>query len=623
MCGIAGIVGENAVEKRGALSRMMAAIARRGPDGEGVYESPSGQCLLGHKRLSIIDLSDKAAQPMNLDNRRYAFCYNGECYNFSDLREGLKRQGEQFRSSGDTEVVLKMLVRDGKSCLPKLNAMFAFGFWDDKYHRLLLARDRFGQKPLYYCFAGKLLLFASEVRALIASDLIEKKLNLNALRSYLAYGAIHGHETIISGISLLPASHYFEWERNVNPNTGVYWAPGREKRRYDAEELRNAFASAVERHLISDVPIGAFLSGGIDSSAIVTAAAHVSDQKVTSLSVVFPDLPQMSEHVHAQRIADFANTNHIEVCLSDSSLLKLLPHCLDQMDQPSIDGFNTFIVSQAAHSNGLKVVLSGLGGDELFGGYPSFRDIPRLIKLKRALRHVDNRTSAWFDQIGLYTKKLPKLVSLLAAPSDILNLYLVRRQLFSEKQIEKLMPEFACQQQLGTNISREFEQYLREIMDEKNVYDAIGLLEMFSYMGQTLLRDVDVMSMAYSLEVRMPFLDTEFTNVALALPSIVRTPTGTQKEWFVRAMSDWLPRKNARRPKQGFSLPFSQWMRGALLSEITDGLNTFLHRYPLFEQTIVKEFWQQFLRNPESIGWSRPWSLYVLGQYIQKNQLII
>ena len=622
MCGIAGIVGENAVEHRDALQRMMSALIQRGPDGEGMYESPSGLCLFGHKRLAIIDLSDSATQPMKSSDGRYALCYNGECYNFADLRNRLKRQGDRFRSSGDTEVVMKMLKSNGKSCLSQLNSMFAFGFWDEHYQKLLLARDRFGQKPLYYCVRGKLLLFASEVRALLTSGLIERNLNLNALRSYLAYGAVHGPDTIVAGISLLSASSYLEWAENSDLEVKRYWSPGREKKRCDSQELCGIFEQAVERHLVSDVPIGAFLSGGVDSSAVVSAAVRATDKEVTSLSVVFPDAPEISEHVYAKRMASFAGTNHFEVSLTDNSMIALLPCCLNAMDQPTIDSFNTFVVSHAARENGLKVVLSGLGGDELFGGYPSFHDIPKWIRFKRGIRRFDKSIAALLSSTGLLTKKWSKLVSLLAASGDALSLYLIRRQVFSNNQIGNLIPEVRCDQ-ASVNLPEEFEEYLRNIMVEREIHDVIGLFEMFSYMGQTLLRDVDVAGMAHSLEIRMPFLDTEFINTALALPSKARTPSGVPKKWFVQAMNGRLPLKNMKRPKQGFVLPFSSWMRLRLRADIEDGLSTLSKHCNLFDPFVIEAFWQRFLKNPESVGWSRLWSLYVLGQYIHKNRLTV
>ena len=380
--------------------------------------------------------------------------------------------------------------------------------------------------------------------------------------------------------------------------------------------------NAVGRHLTSDVPIGTFLSGGIDSSSVVAAAVRAAEKEVTSISVIFPDHPQLSEQTFAQRMAKLAGTKHLEISLTESSMLNLLPRCLDKMDQPTIDSFNTFVVSHAAREIGLKVVLSGLGGDELFGGYPSFRDIPRLMTLKRAARHLDKPIGEMLGRIGSFTIKGSKSISLLTASQDVLSLYLIRRQLFSHEQITNLIPGVE-HPRTGINLSVKFEQYLRNLIEKREIHDAIGLLEMFSYMGQTLLRDVDITGMAHSLEIRMPFLDAEFADSAIAFPPTVRIPTTYPKEWFVRAMNDWLPKQNTQRTKQGFSLPFSYWMQTRLKSEIEDGLDTLIKHCALFDQSTMKTFWERFLKNPESIGWSRPWSLYVLGQYIHNNGLVI
>ena len=618
MCGIAGIVGENASTHRDALHRMVSSLAQRGPDAEGFYQAPSGLCLLGHRRLSILDLSQHAAQPMVSPDKRFALCYNGECYNYAELREQLRKAGKNIHSTGDTEVLFQMLVQEGKSCLPKLNAMFAFGFWDEEHRQLFLARDRFGQKPLYFSKKGNLLIFASELRAILASGLVERKLNSRALLSYLSYGSVHGPDTIVKDISLLPAGNFLEWESIGEIKKTSFWEPPRQKQDCPQEELRNRFSKAVDRHLVSDVPVGLFLSGGIDSSAIVAAAARMTNEQVHTLSVVFPDLPQYSEHEHAKRIAKITGTNHIEIPINEQIMLELLPQCLDAMDQPTADGFNTFVVSKATREAGVKVVLSGLGGDELFGGYPSFKDVPRLLKIKNTLGQTEKPVSAILRRIGQKTTKISKLSSVLAASKDLLTVYMIRRQVFNNYQIDGILASATFKNSF-IRIPLELEVYLRNLIRDRDIYDAIGLLELHSYMGQTLLRDSDIMGMAHGLEIRMPFLDKEFSDCALELPPGVRIPNKFPKAWFVGAMGDWLPLENVRRKKQGFEMPIEKWMVGKLRDDVEHGLKSLSDHLDIFEASAIEAMWTQFLLWPQSIGWAKIWNLYVFFRYMKKN----
>lgn len=633
MCGIAGIVGPGAGQQVQALRRMIDAMAHRGPDGEGVYSAPSGACLLGHRRLAILDLSEAAAQPMVSDDGRSALCYNGECYNFRDLRPALDRDGIAFHSTGDTEVLLRMLSREGARSLPRLNAMFAFAFWDESNRRLLLARDRFGQKPLYYAVAMGCLVFASEMRALLASDLIERLVSPQAIQGYLGYGAVQGPETIVEGVRLLPAATYLEWNGSaaspaiadsaspaVLPAPVRYWTPPADKRTCDGDELRDLFTNAVARHLISDAPVGVFLSGGIDSSAIAAAAARGAGRRVISLSVVFPDQPALSEHVWARRMAGHAGTDHREIELTGRDMLELLPRALDAMDQPTVDGVNTFVVSHAARAAGLKVALSGLGGDELFGGYPAFRDIPRLSRLGAIPGWMRGALAGSLRAADPFGRKVSKLADLLQAVDNPVESYLVRRRLFSLDQSRRLVPALDDPAiRFGIPVA-ELER-LDTLCSERPLPDAVGLLELGTYMQQMLLRDSDVMGMANSLEIRVPFLDADFAERVLSLDPSARTPGRVPKWRFVEAMGDWIPRENVERPKQGFTFPFAEWMRNELRDRAEEGIRYLMKNSAVFDSTLVRRFWTRFLERPDGVGWSRPWSLFVLGNYLLRHRL--
>lgn len=622
MCGIVGIVGTGADQRRDELERMIAAIAHRGPDGAGSWAAPSGLCLFGHRRLSILDLTESAAQPMIHPGAGTALTYNGEIYNYQPFREELLRSGEALRSTGDTETLLALLTRDGHRALAALNGMYALGFWDEAHATLTLARDPFGQKPLYYARRGGLLLFASEMRALFASGLVEPRIDPAGVLSYLAYGAPHEPSTLAQGVRALEPGSWLEFDaRSGRVEGGVIWTPPRDKDPISGQALREHFLQAVKRHLISDAPIGVFLSGGIDSSAVAAAAARVSSGRVVTLGVSFPDRPEFCENTHARRVADLYGTDHREIPFTVADALEAIPSILDSMDQPTIDGVNTAVVSRAARAAGLKVALSGLGGDELFGGYPTFRDVPRLLALRGSLGPARFPAAALVGALaGEDSRRAAKLVGALRAPGDPLSLCLLRRRLFSDEQIGRLAPGLAGLASESA-LTRESISALRELCADRPAPDQIGLVETRAYMGQMLLRDTDVMAMAAGLEVRAPFLDLDFASAALRLEPAARRPRATPKWRFTEAMGDWLPRENVERPKMGFTFPFASWLGGGLREQVESGLSALGALEGLLDARRIDILWKRFLQNPQAVGWSRPWSLFALGRVIQRRGL--
>ena len=621
MCGIAGILGQGVAKHVETVEKMAAAMAHRGPDGEGIYVSPSGACVLGHRRLAILDLSDAAAQPMVSNNGRWALVYNGECYNYRELRDDLCAKGEVFRSSGDTEVVFRLLAReDPQTAIPRMNAMFALALWDESKQTLLLARDRYGQKPFYYARVGKLLLFASEIRALLASGLIARRADPAAIRSYLSYGAVQEPQTIVAGVALLAPASSVTFEPNGIEKHNIFWLPPTKKIDLSPEDLRASFFAATRRHLVSDAPLGLFLSGGIDSAATVAAAAGSDGSHVKTLSVVFPEQPGQSEAKYAAVIARKAGTDHTEVPITGGQMLRMLPEALDAMDQPSGDGINTYIVSHAARLVGLKVALSGLGGDELFAGYSSFYDVAWMLRARRLLGPVRKPAASLLERYAPFRIHMSKIVDLLDAPPSVLSSYLTRRRVFSSRQIQKMAPGLArCGWESGLEDS--FYQLLETLGAGHTVQDIVGLVEMRAYMGQTLLRDSDVMGMAHGLEIRMPFLDNDFSSSALMLEVAARTPRAHPKWRFVEAMRSYLPGDIVNRAKQGFTLPFKEWMLGELKDEITEGLHALLRTCPAMKPNVLLGLWERFIAQPEKVGWYRPWTLFVLGRYLRNHRL--
>lgn len=617
MCGIAGIAGPTAAQHSGAVRSMLAAMQHRGPDGEGLYLSPDGQCVLGHKRLSIIDLSTLSAQPFTAPGG--ALSYNGECYNYLELREALIARGKSFVSSGDTEVVLQTVLSDGPDGLRKLNAMFAVAFWDERERSLLLGRDFYGQKPLYYSQVDGLLIFASELRALLASGLVKRELDAESVRSYLAYGAVQAPNTIVKGVT------------SLEPDTKLLFKDGAfavskigqwndEIEDLSLDELRTVFSQAASRHLISDANVAIFLSGGIDSSAVVAAASISGVANISTLTLVFPDYPEYSEADAALLVAQKYGTKHSAVPMSRDEIQSAMNGALDCMDQPTVDGVNTFLISKAARDAGFKVALSGLGGDEIFGGYSSFRDVPRMMRLRKQLRFVPPQLVASAAMLDPHGKTVNKIVDMSAAPDDIVSLYLCRRRIFTARQLDALVPEALRTKKWTADVPLSRLERVRALCANRDEMDAISRLEMSLYMEGMLLRDSDVMGMANSLEIRLPVLDREFSRIALALPARRRVVNPPSKSLLREMVTPWLPEELMTRPKQGFVLPFEHWLRGPLKVRMESALELVTQETGLQTKSI-QDTWKRFLLSPAGTDWVRPWSLFVLVNYLEKHKL--
>lgn len=620
MCGIAGIIGHDVESHADAVASMLEAMAHRGPNGAGVWVAPSGHCVLGHRRLAILDLTSGAAQPMVSEGNEVALSYNGEVYNFAELRQSIHVPNEIWRSTGDTEVVLKMLARRGPESLEKMNGMFSLALWNDSTRQLLLARDRFGQKPLYWARYGNGLIFASEIRALLASGLLPRNISRQGMLSFLCHGSVQGPETIVDDVWLLPRASTLTIRAGESPQIRPYWRPPQSKRAISLNEVRTTFVEATRNHLVSDVPVGVFLSGGVDSS-VVAAACREAGCEVTSLSVVFPDDRSHCEGKFAIRAAKQSKTRHVEVPVGHKEALDFANQSLLSLDQPSIDGVNTFIVSQAARQIGLTVALSGLGGDELFGGYTSFENVRRWAHFRRwgggCLSPVANTMDRW----QFWDRRWSKAADLLAAGPGIVPAYLNFRRLFCSRQVQAIAPHLCPAGGWQSGISERRDAELASLTANLHPFDAMAQLELDVYMGQTLLRDTDVMGMANSLEIRVPFLDTNFSDLALSLPTSARSPRPQRKWLLIEAFSDCLPRENWRRPKRGFSLPWDQWILGSLRSRIEEGLASLAELSGVVSGATIRELWHQFTLSPSRVGWSRVWALFVLGEYISRHKL--
>jgi asparagine synthase (glutamine-hydrolysing) len=724
MCSISGIMQMSNFEIRNsdlkpaaAVERMNASLRHRGPDDEGVSSfelapqpgCPSGdpafrvsssksevgsqqstvsdqkseiQVALGNTRLAIIDLSAAGHQPMQDSEAGLTITYNGEIYNFRELRAEIGEAFGPWQSNTDTEVVLRAYRRWGVAAFAKLRGMFALAIWDARQQELVLARDRFGIKPLYYAVQSPKskvqgldsehrrwtldvghwtqLVFASEVRALLATGLVERKLSAEGLASYLEYGSIQAPLTIIDGVRSLLPGHYLRVRANEVSSfefqVSSFATVGSAHRR-DAENaegaqritksrdkaiavLKEKLTESVRLHLVSDVPLGVFLSGGMDSSALVALMSRVTKDKPKTFSVVF-DEAQFSEAPHSRLVAEQFQTDHHEIHLTEAQLLGMLPAALAAMDQPTMDGVNTFVVSKAVKEAGVTVALSGLGGDELFAGYSTFRRAVRLNELSGISRRL-LRSAASIGKTQLNgsvrRKKFRQLAQSDYSPAAV---YEVSRQLFSSDQIEKISnlhsksngdvkridTESAQRNSKLETRNSKLETRNSKLETRNSKFDPvneISRLELQGYMANTLLRDTDFMSMAHSLEVRVPFVDSEIVSYVLGLPGRWKLNGNQPKPLLAEVLSDLLPPKFLGRSKMGFTLPFEKWMQSGLRNEISDVFqdNERLAASGLDSKS-VKQVWQRFQQSPASVGWSRPWSLYVLAKWCELNEVLI
>jgi len=629
MCSISGIFGRGDQE---VVVRMNEAQRHRGPDDQGVVQF--GKIVLGNTRLAIIDTSAAGHQPMHDPETGNWITYNGETYNFKELRREL---GGEWASNTDTEVVLRAFSKWGVDAFRRLRGMFAVAIWDNQQQRLILARDPLGIKPLYYYATKDHLIFASELRALLASGLAPRRLSSDGVNSYLANGSVAAPLTIVDGVKQLLPGHYLEVSAAVDTKEIEFAAPVREQvpdgRDEAVARLREELEESVRLHLVSDVPLGVFLSGGMDSSALVALMSRISGPRPKTFSVVF-DEPGFTESPFSRAVAARFETDHEEIRLSEDRLLRILPEALASIDQPTMDGVNTFVVSQAVKNAGVTVALSGLGGDELFAGYPSFRRALKLDSMSRTSRRVLRAVASVAKNGSVQRHKFRQLANSDGTPTDV---YEISRQLFSTDFIFVLMDRVGRGQYHlavaggsnhlskinGTNApTRSREVVLTS--SKCDVVNAISRLELSGYMSNTLLRDTDAMSMAHSLEVRVPFVDTKLVDYVLSLPGEWKLDRGNRgpKPLLADALADLLPRDFLARPKMGFTLPFEKWLQQNLRTEVSSVLeDDAMLSAPALNSVAVQKLWRNFLQKPRAVGWSRPWSLYVLAKWCQLNRV--
>jgi asparagine synthase (glutamine-hydrolysing) len=635
MCGICGVWGLN---NKQAVDTMVRAMAHRGPDDNGRFDDD--WVSLGMTRLAVIDPTPGGHQPMTNEDGSVCIVYNGEAYNFRSERKTLEAKGYRFRSASDTEVVLRMYEQYGDDFLVRLRGMFALAVYDKRTGgragRLLLARDHFGIKPLLYAVHQGGLVFASELKGLLASGLVEPAVDPQGLRLLLTHGSLYQPATILQGVSMLPPAHRLivtgtshRLERYWSLETSLDADLATMRRDELAERVEAVLRDSVRAQLVSDVPLGAFLSGGIDSSLLVALMAQEVTHRIRTFSVGYEaEGAHLDETDAAQNTARFLGTEHSRVCITGNDVRDLLPHIAWSLDQPSVDGVNTYFVSEAARQS-VTVAISGNGGDELFAGYPWFALMQQDVVRRRAspfsttARALVSRVARW----GALDRALAWPIGAGIARARTLDGFVSRYgnlyQVFGPHGTARLLaPDLRREASAGCDLGKDL-QPLDEL-PASTILQRVSALCLRGYNSNQLLRDIDAVSMANSLEVRVPFLDPDVARVALSLPDGAKLGTvdglpargytyrdsGAKRVLFDVARN-LLPPGMDRQEKRGFGMPFDRWLRGPLQPLLRDALTPErVRRRGLLVPARVSEEVEAALAGRGL--WMRPWLLLML-----------
>jgi asparagine synthase (glutamine-hydrolysing) len=627
MCGIAGFVDAGATTgvREDAVRRMCSAMLHRGPDESGM--ASRGPATIGMRRLSIFDPAN-GHQPMATPDGRHTLVFNGAIYNFRDLQGELESFGWVFRTRCDTEVLLAALAHWGEGALGRLRGMFAFAIWDSAEESLFAARDPFGIKPLYFSRDGGRLLFASEVSALLASGAKAADVDPVAVADYLAWLAVPAPRTIYRGILSLQPGECLRFCRGQLEIRAAWTfksipddpAPCASREDF-VRGLRARLEGAIRAHMLADVPVGAFLSGGLDSAVVAGLMSRATGSPLRTFSIGFEE-DRFSEAGDAEASARHFGAIHQTRILTGDEVARDLNTFISACDQPTGDGVNTYYASQTARAGGVKVALSGLGGDELFGGYPSFGTLPELARRLPLWRRLPAPVrSLLSDVISTGGTRARKLSDTLRYARDPHELAALQRRVFSESRRRSMLAPEVLDAIDGSAPFHPRLDALRGDVGERDLFSLVSAWETRTYMADVLLRDSDVMSMRHSLELRVPFVDRPLFEWIWRQPSRFRDDRRRPKSALAEAAADLLPPGLARRRKRGFTLPFPVWMRRQLRPFLEDTFaSASVGRSGLFSAEPVQASWRAFASGGDDREWSRVWSLAMLVAFVNRSR---
>ena len=622
MCGINGVYNHQSLKDvENKVKQMNSLTKHRGPDFNDVYLD-STVCL-GHNRLAIIDLDSKSNQPFISNDENLVLAYNGEIYNFLELKKQLSKS-YKFKTESDTEIIIAAYHLWGINMVAKFNGMFSFALWDKKNEQFFLCRDRLGIKPLYYSEYQESIIFSSSIKAINQYYLNKTSINKDDFVDFLRFGTVHSPNTFLNEIKSLERASYLI-ASNEETKIVEYWNLFSGSSLINKEEpkikIKKLLLDSVEKRMMSDVPFGVFLSGGIDSSILVAAASKVSTKNINTFSIVFKE-KSFDERKYSRIMASNYKTNHFELELTPEDILHQIEEPFKFMDHPSVDGINTYFISKQVHKKGYKMAISGAGADELFSGYPVFKNSVELSNKKwlfsfpPQIRKLASKL-LYLYKPNLQSEKIGEILNLKLL--ELSNFYPIFRKIFSDSSIMNLSNQSFRLKSPYSFLWAENELSFKKRGHKTSFLNKVSSLEIETYLQNVLLRDADQMGMANSLEIRVPFLDHNFVEYVLSLSDKFKYPE-YPKKLLVDSTKGWIPNEIINRKKMGFVFPWEKWMRNELKTFCEESINS-LEYISFFEMNHVNTLWVNFLKNKSQVHWLQIWSLVVLGKWIANNSI--
>ncbi len=614
MCGIAGILSKSGVDSSDTIEKMTLALSHRGPDAQGIFISPDCTLALGHRRLSVLDLSGSANQPMHSLDDAYVIVFNGEIYNFKDVRKTLEGAGHSFRTNSDTEVLLVAFQVWGTGMLDRLNGMFAFAIYDKHKKELWLFRDRLGKKPLYYYIDREIFIFASEIKSILTNSKIDRTINKSALFQFLHLGYIPESHTAWNNIFKFPSGSYAFINVSFELSIHSYWSLNTQqdltKMPDPFKSLKNLLTESITKRLVSDVPLGTFLSGGTDSSLVTAIASQLTTTKLKTFNIGFKD-QKFNESDYARKVATKLNTDHYEYTVSNNDALEMTEHYIEHFDEPFADtsAIPTMLVSKLARKH-VTVALTGDGGDELFLGYGAYKwadrlENPLIQLLQPFIKYVlEKAHSSRYNRVA-------NLFEPITSDERRSHIFSQEQYFFSSAQISNLLISTLNYQPFTYNDGN---------LEKLSGAERQAIFDVQFYLKDDLLVKVDRSSMYYGLECRSPFLDYHIVEFAMALPKYFKSKKGVDKWILKKILEDYLPKELIYRPKWGFSVPLASWLKGELKYLIDTYLNEKLVLdIGLFDPDYIKNLRIRFFSGKEDYLYNRLWVIILIHKWMVRN----